>query len=205
MPPRPGRAIPPQLETRSTVMTRRNLLAAVLLPLLPARVRAAPSVSTLIGTGDPGYSDHAGQQSVRPGDRAGWRAVFLRSRQSADPAARSATRRTTTIAGSGERATRATAGRPRRRVAEHAARNSVRRRRPPLHRRARQPRRAQGRRRDRRHLDGGRHRHAGILRRRRSRQPGRSCVSRTASWSTPDAAAAHLRRRQPSHPRGRSR
>jgi sugar lactone lactonase YvrE len=36
---------------------RRQALTAVLVPLLAARVRAAPSVSTLIGTGSPGYAD----------------------------------------------------------------------------------------------------------------------------------------------------
>ena len=40
-------------------MTRRDVLAAALLPLLPARPPAAPFVSVLIGTGAPGYSDLA--------------------------------------------------------------------------------------------------------------------------------------------------
>jgi hypothetical protein len=38
-------------------MTRRDILAAALLPLVPARARAAPSVSVLIGSGAPGRSD----------------------------------------------------------------------------------------------------------------------------------------------------
>jgi sugar lactone lactonase YvrE len=38
-------------------MTRRDVLATALLPLLPARPLAAPVVSTLIGTGAPGHSD----------------------------------------------------------------------------------------------------------------------------------------------------
>jgi sugar lactone lactonase YvrE len=40
-------------------MTRRDALAAALLPFLPARALAASAVSTLIGTGAPGYSDLA--------------------------------------------------------------------------------------------------------------------------------------------------
>ena len=38
-------------------MTRREALAAALVPFLPARALAAPLVSTLIGTGAPGHSD----------------------------------------------------------------------------------------------------------------------------------------------------
>ncbi len=38
-------------------MTRRDALAAALLPFLPGRAHAAPVVSTLIGTGTPGHSD----------------------------------------------------------------------------------------------------------------------------------------------------
>ena len=38
-------------------MTRREILAAALLPFLPARTRAAPFVSVLIGSGAPGHSD----------------------------------------------------------------------------------------------------------------------------------------------------
>ena len=38
-------------------MTRRDALAVALLPFLPARVPAAPAVSTAIGTGRPGHSD----------------------------------------------------------------------------------------------------------------------------------------------------
>jgi len=40
-------------------MTRRDALASVLVPFLPARTLAAPAVSTLIGTGAAGYSDRA--------------------------------------------------------------------------------------------------------------------------------------------------
>jgi sugar lactone lactonase YvrE len=39
------------------VMHRRSILKAGLLALLPARLSAAPSVSTLIGNGSPGHSD----------------------------------------------------------------------------------------------------------------------------------------------------
>jgi sugar lactone lactonase YvrE len=38
-------------------MTRRDVLAAAAVPFLTARASAAPGVSTLIGTGVPGYSD----------------------------------------------------------------------------------------------------------------------------------------------------
>jgi len=38
-------------------MTRRDVLAAAAAPFLTARALAAPIVSTLIGTGVPGYSD----------------------------------------------------------------------------------------------------------------------------------------------------
>src|SRR6188508_498823 len=38
-------------------MTRRDALAAALLPFLPARALAAPAVSTVIGSGRPGHSD----------------------------------------------------------------------------------------------------------------------------------------------------
>ena len=38
-------------------MTRRDVLAAALVPFLPTRALAAPVVSTLIGTGAPGHSD----------------------------------------------------------------------------------------------------------------------------------------------------
>ena len=37
-------------------LTRRDALAGVLLPFLPIRLRAAPSVSLVIGTGVPGHS-----------------------------------------------------------------------------------------------------------------------------------------------------
>jgi sugar lactone lactonase YvrE len=40
-------------------MTRREVLASVVLPFLPAPTLGAPAVSTLIGTGAPGYSDVA--------------------------------------------------------------------------------------------------------------------------------------------------
>jgi sugar lactone lactonase YvrE len=45
------------LDTPGAFMTRRDALGTVLLALVPARMRAAPAVSTLIGDGVPGHSD----------------------------------------------------------------------------------------------------------------------------------------------------
>ena len=98
----------------------------------------------------PGYSDTQVNNPYGLVIGPGRRALLLRSRQPADPAARSAD-----AAHDHDRRQRPARLRRRRRPggrggAQHAARDPVRRARQPLHRRARQPRRAEGRRADRR-------------------------------------------------------
>ena len=116
---------------------------------------------------------HAGQQSVRRRHRPGRRALLLRPGQPADPPASIwRTRRTRDVAGSGERGYAgdggpATAGSLN--MPHEIAFDSAR---APVHRRAGQPRRSQGGRRHRPALDGGRHRHARLLGRRRARRAG---------------------------------
>ena len=87
-PRRRARGGHPATFRRGAAVNRRDLLKTMF--VLMQRQPAAGAVSTLIGTGFPGPLRSAGQQSLWPGDRTGWRAVFLRSRQSAHPPARSA-------------------------------------------------------------------------------------------------------------------
>ena len=109
-------------------MTRRDALKTLLVALAPSPPASKLAVSTLIGTGTRRVFRHAGQQPVRPGHWTGRRALFLRSRQPADPAARSEDppydhdrrQRSARIRGR-----RRPGGR---RVAQHAARDPVRRR-----------------------------------------------------------------------------
>ena len=59
-------------------MNRREALRALLILVSSARANAAtPSVSTLIGTGSPGYSDRAVNNPYGLVDRAGSCVVFL--------------------------------------------------------------------------------------------------------------------------------
>ena len=84
-------------------MTRRDILAAALLPLVPARARAAPSVSVLIGSGAPGRSDTqvSNPYGIAFGPDGALYFCDLDNQRirRLDPA----TRRTRDIAGSGER------------------------------------------------------------------------------------------------------
>ena len=167
---------------RGAAVNRRDLLKTVF--VLMHRQPAAGAVSTLIGTGTAGYSD---QQVNNPYGLAigpDGALYFCDLDNQRIRRLDLATRRTTTIAGNGEQRLCRRRRARRRSVAEHAARDSVRRRRPSLHRRTRQPRRPEGRCEDRRSS-------------RRSPAPAapgspatadppaaHSCVSRTASRST---------------------
>ena len=85
-------------------MTRRDALAAALLPFLPARALAAPVVSTLIGTGAPGHSDAQVNNPYGVAHRPGRRAVLLRSRTTSGSAGSICGRvATPDVAGNGQR------------------------------------------------------------------------------------------------------
>ena len=165
-------------------MNRRDALKAVFIVVSSTRARVpAPAVSTLIGTGSPGFSDREVNNpyglTIGP-DRALYfcdldnqriRRLDLKTRQ------------TTAIAGNGQKSVQRRWRTGGQRVVEHAARHPVRLRREPLHRRARQPRRAEGGCEDGRHLHRRGNRRRGIL---RGRWSGRT--------SAAAATAQHCRR-----------
>ena len=181
-------------------MNRRDLLKAALLALVP-RPAFAASVSTLIGNGSPGLSDSQvnnpyGITIARDGglyfcdvDNQLMRRFDFAIADDADDRRRRATRI------------------PRRRrpgdggIAEYAARGRVRCARPHVHRRARQPRRPQGRWQNRHHLDAG-----GNGRRRVFGRLGSCCAGTAAAAAQhlhcAGRPAADLRYRQPSDSRG---
>ena len=184
-------------------MNRRQALGALLAALTPSSLVAAnPSVSTLIGTGSRGYSDHEVNNPyglVIGPDRALYfcdldnqRIRRLDLKHASNHHCRgqrpeSLWRRRRT----GDR-----------RRLEHAARNSIRFRRQHLHRRARQSRGSQGRGQDRHHLDIRGNRHARIFRgwRARGTRPA-SPASQHCRGS--QRQAADLRHREPPHSTGR--
>ena len=177
-------------------MNRRDAVKTLLVVLGSARAGAVgPAVSTLIGTGSPGFTDREVNNpygvTIGPDrqlyfcdlDNQRIRRLDLETRQ------------TITIAGDGQKAYRGDGG-----PAAAASLNMPHEIQfdssgEPLHCRARQPRREARRRENGAHLHRCRHRRAGILRRRRPRRP-RTAAPASQHCSRGERPAAHLRRRE---------
>ena len=162
-------------------MNRREVLKAVFIVVSSTRASAAaPAVSTLIGSGSPGYSDRDVNNpyglTIGP-DRA---LLLLRPGQSADSPPRSENAPDDHDCRQRSESVRRRWRAGNRCIAEHAARDSIRLRRALVYCRARQPRRTESRCEDRRDLHVRRHRRCRDSLATAVRRHEPSCDSRTA-------------------------